>query len=97
MVNYTKFLLCLYNKLKRGIIGSNPIVFIKNNINLKSKNMNDLQDDEEFGNMDLSALVQLREILSDVCSPKTDASSNLLETVDAALDKLITKEFINKK
>lgn len=55
------------------------------------------EEDGEMGNMNLCALVDLRDQLTNVCSPKTMFSEKLLESVDMALDKIINEEIIQKK
>ncbi len=52
---------------------------------------------DDMGNMNLCALVDLREQLTNVCSPKTPYSDRVLEAVDIALDKIINEEIIGKK
>ena len=59
--------------------------------------MFDLEDDEQMGNMNLCALVDLRDQLTDICRQKTQFNDRLLEAVDIALDKIINEEIIGKK
>lgn len=51
----------------------------------------------EFQDLKIEALVDLRDQLTNVCSPKTDYSTQLLEVVDIALCKLINEQIINNK
>lgn len=53
-----------------------------------------IDEQDEAVDYTLETLVELREMLCNPLSPKSDFSEVLLETVDTALDKIINQTII---